>query len=140
MSNNDNKIKELLAQIDKKKSALGDKPKAHLKSNGVLKLSGKQVNIHTINTINACVLFAAEFVFEKQAHIEACKFLEVSEQSSERITQINEYLDDLKLRVKIINWEADKIKLDAMVSKLKDLRSEDAKTADALDDISKALE
>ncbi len=46
---------------------------------------------------------------------------------------------DLKVRVQMIQWDAEKKKLTAMENHLKALRSEDAKTEDALEDITKTL-
>jgi len=131
---NDKKIKELLAQTDKKRTELGTKPKAVWKTNGVLR--GK--NINTINDISVCVSEAATYLLDRDSIKNACEFLGV-EQNKSDISQLNDALDDLKLRVQMIVWDGEKKKLQAMEAKLKDLRSHDAKTDDALADIEASL-
>jgi len=134
-NDNDKKIKDLLTAIETKRKALGSKPKAQWKTNGVL----ESTNINTINSLDKCVFLASRLLQERSVTKEACEFLGVPQQDSERSSWINDALDDVKLRTQIIKWEAEKKKLQAMESKLKDLRSEDAKTADALADIASAL-
>ena len=51
----------------------------------------------------------------------------------------NEWVHDLKLRASIIKWDVEKKKLNKLESKLKDLRSDDAKTEDSLSDIMSEL-
>lgn len=140
MSKNDDKIKSLLTSIDNKRKDLGTKPKPNWKTNAILKISGYDgVNINTVNSTDKCIKLASQILLEKSFCTEACKVLELPEQDSEQVSLLNDSLDDIKLRVKMIVWEAEKKKLQAMEKKLKDLRSTDAKTEDALDDISKTL-
>lgn len=137
---NDDKIKNLLAEINNKKSKMGAKPRAQWKTNGVLKIAGSDgVNINTILSTEKCVELVAKLLSEKNNYTEACKFLGVKESSNEKISYINDSLDDLNLRNQVIMWDAEKRKLDLMESKVKDLRSADAKTEDALNDIEKEL-
>lgn len=140
MSNNDDKIKGLLTEINSKKKGLGEKPKALWKSNGLLKVgTADGVNINTINSTDKCIKIAAAILLEKSFCTEACKALELPEQDSQQAVVLNDWLDDIKLRVKMIVWDAEKKKLAGLEKKLKDLRSSDAKTEDALAGISKDL-
>jgi hypothetical protein len=132
---NDKKVKDLLAQIEKKRQELGTKPKAAWKTNGVLR--GK--NINTINEIGACISETSQLLLEREGIKKACDFLGVQEQKSAEASWLDDALDDLKLRAQIVVWEGEKKKLQAMEAKLKDLRSNDAKTEDALGDIAEAL-
>lgn len=144
MSKNDIKIKALLEKIDLQKEKLGEKPKGLWKTNGILKVLGanysvNSVNINTINSINMCIELVTKVLLERSHCIEAHKFLEVPEGASTRGLELNDMLDDIKLRSKMIKWDSEKKKLERLESQLKDLRSEDAKTEDSLADIAKSL-
>jgi hypothetical protein len=129
---NDNKIKELLKSIEQKKEKMGAKPKPSWKTNGIV----AERNINTINSVDVCVELASQLIGKKESYDKACEFLGVKKESN---TDIDDSLSDLKVRVQIIQWDVEKRKLNAMEMQLKDLRSEDAKTEDELDDIVKAL-
>lgn len=129
---NDAKIKELLNQIEQKKTQMGTKPRASWRTNGVI----NEYNINTINSIGVCILLAAELLNQKKLRVEACEFLGVE---SVDHSGIDDALEDIKLRAQIIKWDEEKKKLSALESKLKNLRSEDAKTEDALADIMKDI-
>lgn len=130
MSNNDQRIKDLLLAIDKKKKEMGVKPRASWKSNGLIKVGDGHVNLNTLNTLSACCSVAACLIRETLSLKEASEFLDV-----ECPKPNEDYLEDLKSKVSILKWDAEKKKLDVMESKLKDLRSGDAKTADAISEI-----
>ena len=129
---NDNKIKELLKSIEQKKEKMGAKPKPSWKTNGIV----AERNINTINSVDVCVELASQLIGKKESYDKACEFLGVKKESN---TDIDDSLSDLKVRVQIIQWDIEKRKLNAMELQLKNLRSEDAKTEDELDDIVKAL-
>ena len=134
---NDKKIKDLLAAIDKKRKALGIKPKFHLKTNGII----AGTNINTVNSIDKCIALAAGLLQEKSSIDAARQYLGIPEEKNDEFsTTITNGLEDLKLRVQVINWEVEKKKLQGMENKLKDLRSNDAKTEDALNDLASLLE
>lgn len=124
----DKKVKDLLAAVEKKRADLGTKPKAIWKTNGVV----EGININTLNTTEKCVVLAAKLLSEQGVTKQACEFLGVKETDSQRAEYLKDALDDLKLRVSIVQWDAEKKKLTAMEKKLKDLRSEDLKTEDEL--------
>jgi hypothetical protein len=130
---NDAKIKALLQSIEQKKEQMGSKPKPVWQTNGVI----EERNINTINSIDVCVEIASKIIGKKQAYISACSFLGVA--AEDYGGDIDDALLDLKLRVKIIQWDTEKKKLSALEKQLKDLRSEDLRTEDALADITKDL-
>ncbi len=139
MSKHDDKIKNLLAEINAKRSSLGTKPKGPWKTNGILKVDSG-ININVVSSLEQCVSIAARLISEKISYDRASVFLELPEKSiSDQMALLNDSLDDVKLRSKMIVWEQEKKKLEAMEKKLKDLRSEDAKTEDALADIENSL-
>lgn len=132
-SSNDSKIKALLQSIEIKKEQLGVKPKAIWETNGVI--NGR--NINTLNRIDYCVLLASELISKKESYEGACTFLGV--ECRDLMKGIDDALHDVKLRVQMIKWEEEKNKLSNMEKQLKDLRSEDLKTADTLSSIEKDL-
>lgn len=143
MSKNDDKIKELLTKISDKKEKLGTKPKANWKTNGLLDIDSTRININVINSLDKCIEIASKIIHEINLYRAACAALEIpsweSRDGDKRLTYIKDALDDIKLRTKIIVWENDKKKLVAMEKQVKDLRSADAKTADALSEIESSL-
>lgn len=133
-TSNDEKIKVLLQTIDTKKGLLGSKPVGRLRTNGVI----EEKNIHTISSIDVCVELASKLIGKKYAYEKACEFLGVEVRESGN--EIDDALEDLKLRVMILKWDIEKKKLSALEKQLKDLRSEDLKTEDALTAILKDLD
>jgi hypothetical protein len=133
---NDTKIKTLLKAIEDKKEKLGSKPKAAWKTNGVVKTETVTTNINTINSISVCIELASSLMQKKLATKSACEFLGIEYKEDDAVS---DSLSDLKLRCQIINWDLEKKKLQEMESKLKDLRSLDAKTEDSLSEIANLL-
>lgn len=137
MAKNDDKVKELLSVIEKKKNEIGAKPKAAWKSNGIFKQGdGSHVNINTVNDIAKCVDVLAHLLKEQTFRKQASEMLgmEYSDPS------VEDYIHDYKLRASMVKWDNEKKKLDILEGKLKDLRSEDAKTEDAISAILQALQ
>jgi hypothetical protein len=130
---NDEKIKTLLASIEHKKTQMGTKPKPIWLTNGVI----EERNINTITSIDVCIFLTAQLISKQESTQKACEFLGVAVQ--DHGTEIEDALQDLKLRVQIIQWDREKKKLTALETQLKNLRSEDAKTEDALEDILKNI-
>lgn len=141
MSKNDNKIKELMVLAEKKKKALGKKPRATWRTNGVFKFNnGAHMNLNAVCSEDAIVDALAFALIGKSATIEACEILGVAEQEVEyNGYTLEDWTFDFKLRVSMIKWDKDKKKLDALEKKLNGLISEDAKTEMALEDIAKDL-
>lgn len=143
MSANDTQIKTLLGAIEEKRKKLGTKPRMVLKTNGIFKVGDGYVtlNINTVNTITSCIDMVAIIVKDQSAYTEAAKLLDVKyEEPKYNGYTADDWIDDFKLKASIITWMAEDKKIKALESKLKDLRSEDLKTADALGDIAKDLD
>jgi len=142
MGKNDEQVRKLLTVIEEKESKLGTKPRAQWKTNGVFRLPVKagHVNINTVNDINICIGVIADLLRESHFIKEAAKLLEVGHEAYQwGGSTIEEWIHDFKLRASMLKWDAEKKKLDALKRKLKALRSEDAKTEDAISDIMKEL-
>ena len=142
---NDKKIKDLLAAVEKQRKDLGAKPKSNWKTNGVLQGSevtgipvGRDTNINTIRSTEVCVALAAKLLEQKGFTKQACDFLGVKD-DIRRAKWIDDTLEDLKVRAEQLKWEAKKDRLKATEKQLKDLRSSDAKTEDALAGIAESL-
>jgi len=138
MESNDKKVKELLAKIEEKKQKLGEKPKMILKTNGIFKSNtGETVNINTIRKIDDCVKYAAQIIRVSYCTSEAIKMLDLSEDDlNENIKhEAENYIEDFKLKAKILKWVREDNKIKLLESQLKSLRSESLKTADELEQI-----
>lgn len=131
--NNDAKITELLKSIETKKSQLGAKPKARWLTNGIIVVDGTTHNINTINTINKCVEIVASILNKTKNVKEAQELLGVCETNT--FSDLEDTVTDLKLKCSIIKYDLDLSTINKLEKQLKDLRSEDAKTADAISDI-----
>ena len=139
---NDEKIKALLEAIETKKQSLGTRPRLSLKTNGVITKDlndsfDTPVNINTLN-LDKCISTTAKLLSFKSTLRETMNFLELPEDPASLI-KVDEYLDDIKGRTKALLWDEENKKLKAMEDKLKELRSVDAKTEDAIGDIAKLL-
>jgi hypothetical protein len=134
MSTNDTKIRELLVQIETKKAQVGTRPRASWKTNGLI--GNAKVNINTVSSVGTCLDLAAELLQKQEYKNKAAQLLEVT---AEADPDIADGLDDLKLRVSILKYETEKKKLTALEAKLKDLRSNDAKTEDAIAELANLL-
>ena len=138
---NDEKIKKLLKAIDEKKAKLGTKPIVAWVTKLVWKdMDGNQVNINTINDIGKLVfLFAGVLSYESHyAKAEEALGAKNTKHLWNGFTAA-EWTKDLKSRVSLLQWEEEEKELKKLTATLKDLRSEGAKTTDALDDIAGKL-
>jgi hypothetical protein len=141
MSKNDEQIKKLLGSIKEKRNKLGTKPKLSLKTNGLLKTDdGYGININTVNTVEACIVAVATIVVDRDAKSEAAKLLDVDYEAPKyNGFPLEDWIEDFKVRASVLKWKAEDMKIKTLEKKLKDLRSEDLRTADALDDIASEL-
>jgi hypothetical protein len=131
MSKNDEKIQRLLLTIEEKKKSMGVRPRGLWETNGIV--NGH--NLNTIASIDKCVEITMELLLKKEAFEKAYKYLDVEGENS----SFDDALKDLSLRVKMLKWDLENKKLASMEKQLKDMRSEDAKTEDALSDIAKEI-
>lgn len=132
---NDEKIKQSVELIEKKRKELGHKPRAEWKSNGLIKTTGGAegtFNLNTINDVEKCVSLASYLISKRDYNKQARQILNLE---TVKDVEISDQIDDIVLRVKMIQWEKKKKDLDVLEAKLKELRSADAKTADAIDEL-----
>jgi hypothetical protein len=100
-------------------------------------------NSFNINTVSDTDYFvrALGFLLEKHnTQMEAAKRLGIESYKFDwKGYSLQDWEEDFKVRSEAIVWNAKQRSLKALQSKLKDLRSEEAKTGDALDKIEKLL-
>jgi hypothetical protein len=139
--NNDTRIKELLQKVDQQRKALGEKPKAAWRTNGIFKYrEGQHININTVSDKLILVDALASLLETDASRKTAADVLGVSfKESLYNGYTVSEYVEDFKLRCSILDWEIKKKLLLQTEDKLNSLVSEEAKTEMALDDISKIL-
>ena len=138
---NDERIKSLMKKVTEKKEALGTKPRTVWKTNGLFKFtSGNHFNLNVVADKNTLIDALAQMIYIRGSQEEAYKLLGVT--ASEFVYSgysFDDWVSDFKLRISIIQWEAEKKKLEEMEKQLAKLISADAQTEMALDEISKAL-
>lgn len=129
MNANDEKIKELLEKIEAKIKELGCCPKLNLKTNGIFKNGFISVNVNcaTLEQLVDVVVFV-------QMRNEARKILGLE---SEEID--NNWIYDCVQRVKQIKWQEEMTRLTEKQKQLKQLISEDVKTANLLSEIEEEI-
>jgi len=137
----DKKIKDMLKKIGSKRETLGDKPRAAWKTNCIFKKGNTpHVNINVINSVEDCIIAVGSMVNEESGRDKAAKLLGVEGViTSFAGFCFNDWVHDFKLKASMLNWDIEKKKLNFLEEKLSDLRSEDAKTEDALEDIMSEL-
>lgn len=139
---NDSKIKELLGKIEEKRKSLGDKPKRNFETTLVLKGCGFDVNLLTLRNKMDLIKVAGQLVSHREMIVRGCEELLVETNIEMFVIgshQVSAYLRDIEILYKILCWDEEKVKLNHMESKLKDLYSEQARTQDALSDIAKEM-
>jgi hypothetical protein len=141
MNNNDSKIKELMEKVELQKAGLGPKPKAVYTTNCIVEINGrtcKNLNIMTKSELVDCLSYILE---SNHWANEARKRLGLSEVDAvlESGYSAKDYEADFKIRLSILNYNERKQKLDQTEAKLKALMSEDARTANALEDLEKSI-
>jgi len=139
---NDDKIKVLLEAVETQQASLGKKPRAAWRTNAVFKREGRShLNINTVK--DPLVLVGAlAFLLESTAcQQEAAERLGVQTKAFEWDGYtLEDWEEDFKLRIGIVQWQGRKAKLDITKKKLKSLITEETRTAMELDDIEKLLQ
>ncbi len=142
MAKNDERIKELIKITEAKKAALGTKPKAAWKTNGIFKVAmvEKHLNLNTVNNVETLVDALAALLIYRTSIQEAEKILglQLSERQHDGYP-LSDWVADFKLRISMIKYDEEKKKIEALETQLKSLISEDCKTEMALDEITKSL-
>ncbi len=140
-SKNDLKIKELTIKVEEQQAKLGKKPKTSFITNAVFTDGadlGNPLNLNVLKKEQLMKLTTKLFSL-KLAHEEAVKFLEMEIPLTVSNYPISDWLDDIKTRFKILDFEENQKKLDLTKEKLKKLLSEDARTELELENIEKNL-
>ncbi len=141
MSKHDAKIKVLLAKVEEQQAGLGTKPKASWITNGLFKFrDSKFFNLNTVKDPQQLVDAVAHMLSAQADNTQAADMLGVPAKTIEWDGYfLGEWVKDFKRRIEIIQWDERKAQLEATKAKLKALRSEDAKTGDALDELEKQI-
>ena len=137
---NDARIREYRDAVEIKREKLGCKPTLGYVTNALLEINGDRVNLNTLYNETKCVelvgILLASDSFTKQAN----KALGTNIERKFGDYSVAQWIKDIKSRLKLLAWEQDKKKLNAMNKKLEALMSDDAKTADAIASIAAQLE
>jgi len=140
---NDAKVKELLALVEKQEAEIKGTKRRTLVTNGVFPDSqsgkGMKFNLNTVTDPVILVNALAEIMGIKANFDAAAKELEVNAEFKWGNYTIEEWTEDFKDKIVDLQIKAKKKLLAKTKKQLKDLRSEDAKTEDALSDIKDVL-
>jgi len=138
---NDERIKAQLAKVELLKKEVATKPRQVLETNGVIYgADGHMVNLHTVQDVDILVDTLATLRAAKTAQEEAAGILEVENYEFKwGGYAYKQWEADFKMRVAEINRGAKKKQLATIEGKLKNLVSEEEKTAMELDDIEALL-
>lgn len=142
MSKNDTRIKELMVKIEDKKHLLC-KPKLAYKTNALFqsKVDGK-VNFHlnlNVATNEALVEALAYLISQTEATKKAKELLKIEGDDKWSGYDVQDWIDDMKLKAALNNYNDEINKIKALEAKLKLLVSEEVKTEMELDEITKML-
>lgn len=141
MSNNDDKIKALLKKVAEKKEALGSKPKAQWNTNAVFKFNSHEfINLNTVKDSTDLVRALSCLLQHQRCDATAAERLGVSIPTFEWDGYtVEQWEQDFKTRLSIIDYDGKKKELDALQKKLDSLVSEEARTEMELDNIEALL-
>jgi hypothetical protein len=139
VSKNDDKIKQLMAKVEEKRTVLGSKPRAKWNTNAVFKYpNGDFVNLNTVGAgdFGKLVDALSYLLSTEELRAQAAEMLGVAVESfTHGGYTIAEWKEDFKLRISIVNYDGRKRELAAMEKKLKGLVSEGTRTEMELDEI-----
>lgn len=138
---NDDKIKGLLSKVEEQQKGLGVKPRAQWQTNGIFKYKdGTFFNLNTVREAAPLIEALSYLLGNEATRAEAAKRLGlVPALHVHDSYPISDWEKDFRLRLDIVAYEGRKAQLEETQKKLKALRSEDAKTEDALSDIENLL-
>lgn len=140
MSKHDEKVKGLLLEVEKRKLELGQKPKATLNTNGILKFNDRDhINLNTINDINTVVTAYGYILNEYSKAETAIKNLGIEHTFIFGGYSLEDWHSDFQYRTNVILWNKKESDLNSLQKKLESLVSEDLKTETELDNIEKLL-
>ncbi len=139
---NDEKIKLLIAKVKEQKEALGKKPRAAWRTNGIFKFAdGEHFNINTVTQPEILIRALGHLIMMENSSAEAAKRLSVVilSEGTWNGYKVSEYEEDFKLRIQMFKYDKKKKTLDKTKKKLDSLVSEEARTEMELDDIEALL-
>ncbi len=129
MSNQDSRVLQLRNLVKEKTEELGPRPEAKYKTN--LKFDGKNILTMTLETL---VLTLSEAMGKSEKFNLAAQMVDVDLDNP-----YQDIIDDIVLRAQILKYNTKQSELQSLVQTLDDLRSEDLKRSDSLDNIEKLL-
>ena len=140
MAKNDVVIKEMMIKVEEQKANLGVKERYVLKTNGIFKYEkGEYFNLNTVADPNVFVT-ALSYLLEKQLCFnEASTRLGVAGEFKYDGYSVEEWEEDFKNKIKGIEYEKNKKKLEDAKKKLATLISEEARTEIELESLKKSL-
>jgi hypothetical protein len=143
MSKHDEQVKSMMAEVEKRKSELGSKPKGVLNTNGILKFNDKDhVNINTIQDVESVIKAYSYVLNEFSKYTNAVIDLGLNEKDHPFAYggfSIDDWQNDFQLRLSILEWNRKEKQLNDLSKKLDALVSEDLRTENELKNIAKLL-
>lgn len=139
MSKNDGAIKELLQKVEEQKASLGTKERVTWLTNGIFKRDGVVININTVSDPIVLATALGFLISQDDSFDKSCKMLGVKGEFKWDGYTVDEWKDDFKTRIRILDYDKKKKTLDATKAKLNSLVSEEARTEMELEDIKKIL-
>lgn len=137
-NDNDKRIIEYRAKVEKARIALGTKPKCVYVGNGLIKIHNVQINLNIVTDLNE-LAFMLGWVVEIAVLTRAGRNalgLPVDDTKPEDCPDAL----DIKMRAASLKWQIKQRELMAMEQQLETARSAELATADLLDSIGKSLE
>jgi len=131
-SSNDQKILDLKAQIEHKKAMI-ERTKFSPVTNCSIEMDGTRYNLHTLNSDSLTYLLINLNCFQMSIKDLGIKKYEMSGYA------IEDWINDIKMKLKVIAQKAEEDNLKALEKKLSTLLSEDKKTELELDSIANLL-
>lgn len=143
MNERDKRILALKEKVDKKRSKIEEMDKMYTKrTNCVLEIDDKKVNINAINNVDSLVDVFSKLINYRDSFTKAQEELglEVTQDVKFGIYTFGDWKSDIKNKIDKINVKSEKQKLVKMEEQLNAAMSEDLKTDIALDAIENDLE
>lgn len=138
--NNDAVIKELLQKVEEQKNGLGTRTKVAWVTNGIFKRDANSFfNLNTVVDVSVLANALGFLISQEGAFHEACKRLGVKSEYKWDGYTVEDWEEDFRTRISIIEYDKRKKTLDATRQKLNSLVSEETRTENELEEIKKLL-
>lgn len=140
MSKNDAVIKELMAKLEEQKAGLGKTPRGTWLTNGIFKFnSSDYFNINVVTDFSKLAGALGFLLLQEDAFNKGCDALGVKAEFKWDGYTRDDWEEDFKTRIAIVEYDSKKRTLDATKKKLQSLVSEETRTEMELDEIKKLL-